>query len=113
MAFQSKLANTEASIFGVMSQMANEFGAINLSQGFPNFDVAPELIVLVNEFMKKGMNQYAPMPGVLELRQEICKKQESIQAASYNPDSEITITAGATQALATAIARPWFTLAMK
>ncbi|MCM8527226.1 MAG: methionine aminotransferase [Lentisphaeraceae bacterium] len=104
MAFESKLANTEASIFGVMSQMAAEHGAINLSQGFPNFDVAPELIDLVSHYMKEGKNQYAPMPGVPELRQAISKKHLQCQDTFYNPDSEITITAGATQALAAAIA---------
>ena len=83
MGFKSKLANTEASIFGVMSQLAQKHDAINLSQGFPNFDVAPELIDLVSHFMKSGKNQYAPMPGVPELRQAIsqntnCVKKHSI-----------------------------------
>ena len=104
MPFKSKLANTEASIFGVMSQMANEYGAINLSQGFPNFDVAPELIDLVDHFMGKGLNQYAPMPGVPSLRKAISEKHEACQGIFYNPDKEITVTAGATQALAAAIA---------
>lgn len=104
MGFKSKLANTEASIFGVMSQLAQKHDAINLSQGFPNFDVAPELIDLVSHFMKSGKNQYAPMPGVPELRQAISQKHELCQETFYCPDSEITITAGATQALAAAIA---------
>lgn len=104
MAFKSKLKNTEASIFGVMSQMANEYGAINLSQGFPNFDVAPELIDLVSHYMREGKNQYAPMPGVPALREQICRKQNEVQGVHYDPDSEITVTAGATQALAAAIA---------
>ena len=104
MSFKSKLANTEASIFGVMSQMANEYKAINLSQGFPNFDVAPELIDLVSHYTKEGFNQYAPMPGVPLLRQAIAKKHKNCQGVYYDPDKEITVTAGATQALAAAIA---------
>lgn len=104
MAFNSKLANTETSIFGVMSKMAADYNAINLSQGFPNFDVAPELIDLVYHYMKKGCNQYAPMPGVAELRQAISRKQVDCQGVYYCPDKEITVTAGATQALASAIA---------
>lgn len=104
MAFNSKLANTGASIFGVMSQLAAENEAINLSQGFPNFDVAPELIDLVSKYMNKGYNQYAPMPGVLELRKAISNKHQSCQEVYYCPENEITVTAGATQALASAIA---------
>jgi len=104
MPFKSKLANTEASIFGVMSQMAKDYGAINLSQGFPNFDIDPQLIDLANHYMKEGLNQYAPMPGVPALRQAISQKHNDCQNTHYDPDKEITITAGATQALAAAIA---------
>lgn len=104
MPFSSKLSSTKASIFAVMSQMANEHGAINLSQGFPNFDVAPELIDLVSHFMKAGCNQYAPMPGVSALRTAISQKHADCQGVYYDPQSEITVTAGATQALAAAIA---------
>ncbi|HEY4326770.1 MAG TPA: methionine aminotransferase [Mucilaginibacter sp.] len=99
----SKLPQTGTTIFTVMSALANEVGAINLSQGFPDFDTSPELIKLVNTAMKKGNNQYAPMPGVLALRERIAKKTEKLYGAVYNPDTEITITAGGTQAIYTAI----------
>jgi methionine aminotransferase len=99
----SKLPNTNTSIFAVMSQLANENNAINLSQGFPNFDVSPKLIELVNENMKRGFNQYAPMPGIIKLREIISEKTEKLYNRKYNPETEITITAGATQALYTAI----------
>ncbi|HEY2582463.1 MAG TPA: methionine aminotransferase [Mucilaginibacter sp.] len=99
----SKLPQTGTTIFTVMSALANEVGAINLSQGFPDFDTSPELIKLVNTAMKKGNNQYAPMPGVLALRERIAQKTEKLYGAVYNPDTEITITAGGTQAIYTAI----------
>jgi len=99
----SKLPNTKTSIFAVMSQMANENNAINLSQGFPDFDVAPKLIELVNKNMNLGHNQYAPMPGIMPLREIISEKTEQISGKYYNPETEITITSGATQALYTTI----------
>jgi len=99
----SKLPQTGTTIFTTMSALANEVGAINLSQGFPDFDTAPELIKLVNTAMKKGHNQYAPMAGVVALREQIAKKTEKLYGAVYNPDTEITITAGGTQAIFTAI----------
>ncbi len=99
----SKLPNTKTSIFAVMSKMANEHNAVNLSQGFPDFPVSEKLISLVNKYMKKGYNQYAPMPGVVELREVISEKIEKLHGKYYNPDTEITITAGATQALYSAI----------
>lgn len=99
----SKLPQTGTTIFTVMSALANEVGAINLSQGFPDFNTSPELIKLVNTAMKKGHNQYAPMPGVMALREQIAKKTEKLYGAVYNPDTEITITAGGTQAIFTAI----------
>lgn len=83
--------------------MANEHNAINLSQGFPDFNCSPDLIKLVNSYMNKGLNQYAPMPGVMELRETISQKTEKLYSLYYNPETEITITAGATQALYTAI----------
>jgi len=95
----SKLPNTKTSIFAVMSQMANQYGALNLSQGFPDFPVSNKLIELVNKNMLAGNNQYAPMPGVMELREVISEKIEKIHGKFYNPDTEITVTAGATQAL--------------
>lgn len=92
------------SIFSIMSEMAKKYGAINLSQGFPNFKSDPDLIFLVNKAMKDGFNQYAPMQGDLELRQQIAKKIEILYGKHYKPETEITITAGATQAIFTAIA---------
>lgn len=99
----SKLPNVRTSIFTVMSKMANEHNAINLSQGFPDFNCSNELIELVHHYQKKGFNQYAPMQGVLALRNEISKKIEKLHGRFYDPETEITITAGATQALFTAI----------
>lgn len=99
----SKLPYVGTSIFTVMSKMANEYDAINLSQGFPDFNCPDELIDFVHYYQKKGFNQYAPMQGVLPLRSEISKKIEKLHGRFYNPKTEITITAGATQALFTAI----------
>ena len=99
----SKLPNTKTSIFAVMSQMANEHNAINLSQGFPDFQVSPKLIELVTKNMNLGHNQYAPMPGIMPLREIISEKTEYISGKYYNPETEITITSGATQALYTTI----------
>ncbi|MFB9844746.1 methionine aminotransferase [Mucilaginibacter ginsenosidivorans] len=100
----SKLPQAGTTIFTVMSALANEVGAINLSQGFPDYDTSPELIELVNQAMKSGFNQYAPMAGYMPLREELSRKTEKLYGAYYNPDTEITITAGGTQALYTAIA---------
>jgi aspartate/methionine/tyrosine aminotransferase len=69
----SRLPEVGVSIFAVMTQLANEHGAINLSQGFPDFDCAPELVALVREWLGRGQNQYAPMPGVLRLRRAIAR----------------------------------------
>ena len=99
----SKLPNVGTTIFTVMSGLANETGAINLSQGFPSFEVSRALIKLYQQAMMNNHNQYAPMPGLLSLREELSKKTEKIHGAYYNPESEITITAGGTQALYTAI----------
>jgi methionine transaminase len=99
----SKLPKTATSIFAVMSKMAAEHNAINLSQGFPDFPVSEKLINLVHKNMKSGHNQYAPMPGVLALREAIAEKTEFLYTAKYNPETEITVTAGATQALFSAI----------
>ena len=100
---ESKLPHVGTTIFTVMSGLANETGAINLSQGFPSFEVSRELIELYHQAMMNNYNQYAPMPGLLSLREELSKKTEKIHRAYYNPESEITITAGGTQALYTAI----------
>lgn len=100
---QSKLSGVSTSIFTIMSKMAAEYEAINLSQGFPDFYCPSELIDLVHYFQKKGYNQYAPMQGVTPLRAQISKKIEKLHGRIYNPETEITVTAGATQALYTAI----------
>lgn len=99
----SKLPNAGTSIFAVMSKMAIEHQAINLSQGFPDFPISDKLIARVNHYMKKGFNQYAPMPGVPELRKAISQKVANTYGITYDFQDEITITAGATQALFTAI----------
>jgi len=100
----SKLPNTSESIFTIMSKMAAHCNAINLSQGFPNFESDPYLIKLVTKAMQDGHNQYAPMPGDLKLREQISEKIASLHHKKYQPATEITITAGATQAIFTAIA---------
>ncbi len=95
----SKLPNIETSIFAVMSALANKHNAINLSQGFPNFMSDQKLIDLVSKAMNSGYNQYAPMPGSFALREAIANKFNLLYNASYHLESEITITAGATQAI--------------
>ena len=100
----SKLPQVGTTIFTIMSALANEVGAVNLSQGFPDYDTSPELIKLVTQAMKKGYNQYAPMAGYMPLREQISRKTEKLYGVRYDPDTEITITAGGTQAIFTAIA---------
>jgi len=95
----SRLPDVGVSIFAVMTRLANEHGAINLSQGFPDFDCDPALIATVHRYMLAGHNQYAPMPGVLALREALAAKIERAYGARYDPASEITVTAGATEAL--------------
>ena len=102
--FQSKLPEIPMSIFAIMSGLATEHNALNLSQGFPDYESDAKLIELVNSAMMNGKNQYAPMPGILSLREQIAQKTESLFGVSYNPETEITITAGATQAIFTVIA---------
>ena len=99
----SKLPKIGSSIFAVMSKMAIDYKAINLSQGFPDFNCPDELLKLVEEYQAKGFNQYAPMPGVPMLREKISKKIKKLYGRGYNFETEITITAGATQAIFTAI----------
>ena len=99
LAVQSKLPSTGVSIFAVMTRLANEHGAINLSQGFPDFDCAPELVDTVARYMREGHNQYAPMPGVAALRGALAAKIERLYSRRYDPETEITITSGATEAL--------------
>ena len=100
---RSKLPNVGTTIFTVMSALANEYKAINLSQGFPNFECSPELVSLINEYMKKGYNQYAPMQGIMPLREAIAEKMQELYGAKYNPEKEINITAGGTEAIYAAI----------
>ncbi len=104
MNIQSKLPNVGTTIFSVMSALANKHNAINLSQGFPNFDCPEALKQMVNKHLQEGKNQYVPMAGVPALRQRLVDKIDRMTGHSINPDTEITITAGATQALFTAIA---------
>lgn len=87
-----------------MSKLATEHHAINLSQGFPDFSCNPELVLLVEKHMRDGKNQYAPMPGIPGLREIIAEKTATLYQADYDPEHEITITAGGTQAIYTAIA---------
>jgi methionine aminotransferase len=101
---KSKLPHVGITIFAVMSRLAEEQGALNLSQGFPDFPVSGRLIDLVTLYMKNGFNQYAPMTGVPALREEICRKVEELHGVGYHPDKEINITAGATQAIYTVMA---------
>ncbi len=100
---QTKLPETGTSIFAVMSQMAAQYGAVNLSQGFPDFPVSEKLIERVHFYMKAGYNQYAPMPGIPALRKAVSKMFSDSYGVAYDPEKEINITAGATQALFTAI----------
>ncbi len=99
----TKLPSVGTTIFTVMSSLANEYNAINLSQGFPNFPVSSELISLINNYMKKGYNQYAPMMGVKELREVISEKTYNLYNVKYNSDTEITVTSGGTEAVFDAI----------
>lgn len=87
MKHQSKLPNVGTTIFSVMSALANKHNAINLSQGFPNFNSDQKLIDLVSQAMNSGYNQYAPMPGNLELREAIATKMDMLYKSSYNPKS--------------------------
>lgn len=103
MEFQSKLPNVGTTIFTIMSALANKHGAINLSQGFPNFDCPQGLKDRVNYHMQNGKNQYVPMAGVPILREKLAAKMHRMYGCSVDPNSEITITAGGTQAIFTAI----------
>ncbi|MBU2928035.1 methionine aminotransferase [Winogradskyella psychrotolerans] len=103
MNYKSKLPNVGTTIFTVMSALANEYNAINLSQGFPNYTGSQKLNDLVTKAMNNGYNQYAPMAGNLDLRLAIGHKYELLYKSSYHPEKEITVTAGATQAIYTII----------
>ena len=98
-----KLPHVGTTIFAVMSGLAHEYGAINLSQGFPDFPISETLIDLVGDYMRRGNNQYAPMTGVPRLCEVIAAKVESIYGVAYDAAGEINITAGATQGIYTAV----------
>ncbi|MBL8289585.1 MAG: pyridoxal phosphate-dependent aminotransferase [Rubrivivax sp.] len=99
----SRLPHVGTTIFTVMSALAQELGAINLGQGFPDFEGDPALVEHVAQAMREGLNQYPPMAGVPQLRERIAAKIEALYGRRYDPGSEITITAGATQAIITAV----------
>jgi methionine aminotransferase len=102
-ALQSRLPNVGTTIFTVMSALAAEKGAVNLGQGFPDFGCDPQLTGAVTDAMNAGLNQYPPMTGVPELRRAVSAKIESLYGRRYDEASEITVTAGATQAILTII----------
>ncbi len=103
MHLKSKLPHVGTTIFTVMSKLAAECGAINLSQGFPDFPIDEKLSDLVNTAMKAGHNQYATMPGLPALREAIANKVQRLYGFAYDPETEITVTAGGTQAIFTAL----------
>jgi len=100
----SKLPRVGTTIFTVMSKLAQEHNAINLSQGFPDFDCAKELRDLVTKYINSGLNQYPPMAGVARLRERIVEKVETLYGAKYDPEHEVTVTPGATYGIFTAVA---------
>ena len=100
----SRLPEVGTTIFSVMSALAQQHGALNLSQGFPDFDAPAELLSLLDQHARAGHNQYAPMTGVPVLREAIAAKVSTLYGAQYDVDTEITVTAGATQAIFTAVA---------
>jgi methionine transaminase len=103
MKIESKLPNVGTTIFTVMSALAEQHKALNLSQGFPNFDTPEPLKNLVNHYMQEGKNQYAPMPGLPILRQRLAEKMQKMYGCNVDPMEEITITVGGSQAIFTAI----------
>lgn len=103
MQIRSKLPKTETTIFTVMSALANQHKAINLGQGFPDFDCDESLRKLISKYLNNQKNQYCPMPGLLELRKAISTKMNKSYGTTLNPETQVCVTAGATQALFTAI----------
>ena len=99
----SKLPNVGTTIFTVMSRLAQEHNAINLSQGFPDFECAPELRALVPKYFNAGLNQYPPMAGVPALREIIAEKSAALYGTSYDPEHEVTVVPGATYGIFTAV----------
>lgn len=104
MNLKSRLPEVGTSIFAIMSKLALEHGAINLSQGFPDFPVDEKLVDLIYAKMREGFNQYAPMPGAPALRKVIAEVLTKTYQRSVNPETEITVTAGGTEALFSVIA---------
>ena len=100
---QSKLPSVGTTIFTVMSGLANEHKAINLGQGFPDYNMSEELMSLVNQVMQKGFNQYVPMQGYMPLRESLAEKVEYLYNTKISPDTQITITPGGTYAIYTAV----------
>jgi methionine aminotransferase len=103
LAFPSRLPNVGTTIFTVMSALAAQKGAVNLGQGFPDFDCDARIVDAVADAMREGHNQYPPMAGAAPLRQAIARKIDALYGRAYDADREITVTAGATQALLTAV----------
>jgi methionine aminotransferase len=101
---QSKLPNVGTTIFTVMSKLAADLGAINLSQGFPDFDCDPALVEAVAQHMRDGRNQYAPMQGVPVLRQAIAAKYNALYGSNYDGDTDVTVTSGGTEGIFDAVA---------
>ncbi len=99
----SKLPQVGTTIFTTMSKLAADHNAINLSQGFPDFDCAPELRALFCKYVNSGLNQYPPMAGIMGLREAIAEKMHTLYGASYDPEHEVTVTPGATYAIFTAV----------
>jgi methionine aminotransferase len=102
-AIASKLPNVGTTIFTVMSRLAQEHNAINLSQGFPDFECAPELRALIPKYFNAGLNQYPPMAGVPALREIIAEKSAALYGTTYDPEHEVTVVPGATYGIFTAV----------
>jgi methionine aminotransferase len=102
-ALQTKFPSVGTNIFTIMSALATETGAVNLGQGFPDFECDPKLVQDVADAMTRGLNQYPPMTGIAALREAVAGKIEAMYGRRYDPATEVTITAGATQAIFTAI----------
>ena len=103
MHFKSKLPDVGTTIFTVMSRRAAEENALNIGQGFPDYPIAPRLAAALNEVIAEGRNQYAPMEGTIELREQICKKLASCYQHQFDPHTDITVTCGGTESLYDAI----------
>ncbi len=103
MRFRSKLPDVGTTIFTVMSRRAIDEGALNIGQGFPDYPIDPRLADFVHDAIAAGRNQYAPMEGVVELRTQIARKLEASYGGTFDPELEITITCGGTEALFDAI----------